>query len=559
VSVLALLSLQASTAVDAGATGPPGGTSLSKALGKDAADVRRYWTPERMRQAQPLDLARRASASAGEVGESQRAPSLEPSPLTHAAVNRFELTDTTSYPARVHGRVFLTFPGQGGGDFACSGTVIGSPAGNVALSAGHCVFDAGFTDRWATNWMFIPGRHNGQSPFGQWVAASLASTPQWVAGEGGDSGIGYDEGMAVMQPNGGTQLEQAVGARGIAFNQPRQQLFRAFGYPAEQPPLEFTGERLFACDSPYGGDDSSVPPPRTMLIACDMTGGSSGGGWVIGDMFVNSLISYGYPLEPNDIYGPYFDSQAATLYQDVSGVGQCLGKQPTLVGTNGSDSLVGTSAPDVILGLGGDDRIESGDGDDVICAGAGDDTMAGGAGDDGLDGGAGSDSASFGRAIDANLAKGMAKGEGNDQLIAVENLNGSPGKDTLAGDSGSNALLGGAGRDLLRGGAGSDLLSGEQGSDTVRFDNRPRVVVSPRSARGQGRDRLKGIENLTGSDRADVLKGDKGPNRLRGRGGADRLKGRGGRDRLLGGGGTDSCDGGGGVDHAKHCESKHRL
>ena len=518
--------------------------------------MRHYWTPRRMRQARPLDLGRRAPSSTAQPdGETDVAPT----PLTHSGVNRFEVQDTTAYPARVHGRVFLTFPGEG--DFACSGTVIGSPAGNVAVSAGHCVFDAGFSDTWATNWTFVPGYHDGQSPFGEWVAGRLASTPEWVAGEGGDEGIRYDEGMAVMQPNGSTQLEQAVGARGIAFNQPREQLFRAFGYPAEQPPFEFTGERLFACDSPYGGDDTSVPPPRPMLIACDMTSGSSGGGWVIHDTYVNSLISYGYLFQPNDLYGPYFDSEVAALYQDVSNAGTCLGREPTLVGTNASETLTGTSGGDVILGLGGDDRVEAGEGGDVVCGGAGDDTMSGGPGNDSLDGEAGADSASFSAAgsVEADLGQDKATGEGKDQLSSVEHLIGSPRRDVLTGDKGPNELFGGAGRDVLIGGLGNDLVSGGPGRDTARFAGGHRIVASTRRARGQGRDRLKGIENLTGGGRGDILKGNKGSNRLLGRGGQDRLKGRGGRDRLDGGGGQDRCDGGPGRDHAKRCEAKHRL
>lgn len=553
---MAFLMVQGSAAwgAEAGSHQGPAAALPSHVVTRDPAAVRRYWTPQRMRQAQPLDFARRAAAPSGSAAEAERAPRIEPNPLTHAGVNRFEITDTTSYPARVHGRVFLTFPGEG--DFACSGTAIGSPAGNVAVSAGHCVFDAGFSNTWATNWTFIPGYHDGQSPFGEWVAQTVASTPGWVAED-----FRYDVGMAVMQPLGGSQLEQAVGARGIAFNQAREQQFRAFGYPAEQPPFEFTGERLFACDSAYGGEDSSEPPPSPMLISCDMTAGSSGGGWVIHDTFVNSVISYGYMFQPNDMYGPYFDSVAEALYREVSGIGACLGREPTLVGTNASETLVGTSGADVIVGLGGDDQIESGAGDDVICAGAGNDTMAAGAGNDGFEGGDGTDSASFSQAasVEADLARGKATGEGKDNLASVEQLTGSPGKDVLTGDKRSNSLLGEAGRDLLIGGRGDDMLAGGKGKDTASFAKGHGVTASTRKAKGQGRDRLKQIENLTGSGRADVLTGDNKPNRLRGGGGPDKLRGRGGHDLLRGGGGVDSCNGGAAQDGAKTCETARRL
>lgn len=475
---LALLATQGSAAADARSAADRAApkTARSHRLGQGAGAVRRYWTPQRMRSARPL-LPDRSGARAPATASTSGLPAV----LSHAAVNRFEIQDTSSYPARVHGSVFLTFPGEG--DFECSGTAVGSLAGNVVLSAGHCVYDGGESEQWATNWMFIPGYHNGQSPFGEWVASRVASTPQWVAG--GEARFSYDVGGAVMQPIGGTQLEKKVGARGTAFGQPRDQLFRAFGYPAQQPPLEFTGGRLFACDSAYGGDDQLEQDPRPMRIACDLTAGSSGGGWVIHDAFVNSVISYGYVLQPNDIYGPYFGSVAAALYRDVAAVGLCHGAEPTLVGTGASEKLTGTGAADVLLGLGGNDRIEGGGGDDVVCAGSGD--------------------------------------------------------------------------DVLDGGPGSDELAGEGGSDSASFGGGHRVKASTRSAHGQGSDRLEGIENLFGSPRGDVLRGDGLRNLLRGRGGPDRLKGRGRRDRLLGGAGRDRCDGGRGRDLAKGCEAARRL
>ena len=55
-----------------------------------------------------------------------------------------------------------------------------------------------------------------------------------------------------------------------------------------------------------------------MGIGCDMTGGSSGGGWVVGNT-VLSVNSYGYTTEPNVMYGPYQDSVAQNLYTTAAG------------------------------------------------------------------------------------------------------------------------------------------------------------------------------------------------------------------------------------------------
>jgi hypothetical protein len=101
-----------------------------------------------------------------------------------------------------------------------------------------------------------------------------------------------------------------------------------FGYPAERetipPNLEFNGEREFRCTTrPFGIDKpSGGSGPPTTGVGCDMSGGSSGGGWVGGASgipLVVSVVSYGYLVEPDHLYGPYMAKQAKALYKLVRG------------------------------------------------------------------------------------------------------------------------------------------------------------------------------------------------------------------------------------------------
>ena len=131
--------------------------------------------------------------------------------------------------------------------------------------------------------------------------------------------------MARMAKTGGRRLQAVVGGRGIGFNV-KPDRYHAYGYPAEG---DFDGETLFMCNSPAQGTDQSVPRPRPRRIDCDMTGGSSGGGWVVRERFVNSVVSYGYecgigplPLpipcdnpEEGKLFGPYFGKQVQALYR----------------------------------------------------------------------------------------------------------------------------------------------------------------------------------------------------------------------------------------------------
>jgi V8-like Glu-specific endopeptidase len=194
----------------------------------------------------------------------------------------------------------------------CSGTSVRAPSKRLVITAGHCVFDAGATDRWATNWMFVPGKKDGNEPYGRWTAKRLATTSGWKGG----GNLHFDVGAAVMKRKDGRKLQNVVGGRGIAFGRGRNQTFDAYGYPAKSP---FTGGRLWHCKS--GNVDNDDPPgrgPRTMGISCDMTGGSSGGGWVVGGK-VESVVSYGYALSIDRLYGPYFGSAVRHLYRSAGG------------------------------------------------------------------------------------------------------------------------------------------------------------------------------------------------------------------------------------------------
>lgn len=297
--------LTALVALPAAALAQPSGRPPTKVVEAAPGAVVDHWTRARMRRAEPLALERRTPSGA-EDGGGERERRL------HAAFDSHEVPDTTSYPNRVHGKVFFEI---GGSPFVCSGTVVNTAARNVVLTAGHCVYDAGGTNRFVDNFLFVPGYRDGSRPFGSWPAETLATTDGWKS-----ESFNYDVGVAVTAAAGGEELQDAVGARGIAFDQPRSQGYDAYGYPAASP---FTGQKLWLCESSYFGDDPfyAPPGPAPMGIGCDMTGGSSGGGWVIGGGYTASVNSFGYsaPSEEDHMYGPYFGSVARDLYASVDG------------------------------------------------------------------------------------------------------------------------------------------------------------------------------------------------------------------------------------------------
>ena len=263
-----------------------------KMVAKSAASIAHYWTPQRMRAAKPADTVR---TRAGKAPKKSGA-----FPFTSYEVT----SDYGQAPTSTNGKVFFTL---GGTNYVCSGTALLSGNKSVVWTAGHCVNQG--PGAFATNWSFVPGYKDGSSPLGQYAARQLLTTTPWrTAGD-----FGYDLGAAVVSPVNGRSLTDATGGEGIAFNYSRTQQYQSHGYPAASP---FTGQRLWVCDAPWGTDDTSATP-ATMGIGCDMTGGSSGGGWIVGSNLY-SVNSYGYTNQRNVMYGPYQGSVAQSLYNQAA-------------------------------------------------------------------------------------------------------------------------------------------------------------------------------------------------------------------------------------------------
>jgi Ca2+-binding RTX toxin-like protein len=246
-------------------------------------------------------------------------------------------------------------------------------------------------------------------------------------------------------------------------------------------------------------------------------------------------------------------------------------------GDNGNDTLDGASEDDVLRGGNGDDAVLGGSESDRLEGDAGADTLDGGLGPDVYDGGSGSDTADYSSRgnpvfvdLDGNPDDGEADegdnvqndvetvigGMGDDRLTAIigksRTLIGGPGNDALGGGRGADNLSGSDGDDTLAGGLSNDSLDGGEGNDTADYSysfdpvdvnltaGASRIVRGHEGPRRRiEADGLRGIENLTGSAKADTLTGDAGPNALQGGSGSDTLSGGGGGDVISGGAGRD--------------------
>ncbi|UGY93247.1 trypsin-like serine peptidase [Streptomyces gobiensis] len=274
-----------------------------------------HWTAERMRKATPLDqlsVSRADVPALSAAVPSGARATIDPiSPKKSVGSQAFPESGgpwtSGGDVVATAGRVFFTYNGRSA---SCSGNAVTSDNASTVITAGHCVKLNG---NWHTDWVFVPGYHDGQAPHGKWTAAKTLATSQWVASED----INYDVGAAVVNPLDGKRLTDVVGGQGLAFNTGYNKDMYAFGFPAAAP---YDGEKFIYCG---GRTSRDFLLTRSHGMTCDMTGGSSGGPWftafdeATGKGLQSSVNSFKYNFRPNTMYGPYFGDDAQKLYQEA--------------------------------------------------------------------------------------------------------------------------------------------------------------------------------------------------------------------------------------------------
>jgi Ca2+-binding RTX toxin-like protein len=344
-----------------------------------------------------------------------------------------------------------------------------------------------------------------------------------------------------------------------------------------------------------GSGDDSITLAATNPNASIFTGAGDD------TMSVSGGIDQAYGGDGNDTLIINYGSDASPINGSVgaSGMGVISDGSSDGVGVwsienfnvttgSGDDSFDFTNIP-------GHATVSSGAGNDVIHGAALADLLNGGAGDDSLYGGAGNDTIDGGVGVDTVFVSGPEANysltpngaggyiltdnvgnDGVDHLANVERIQfsdalysvtpvvtgtgigdsltgsadpdiiyGLGGNDTINGLGGDDNLYGGDGADIIDGGPGADLIDGGAGTDTASYVSAAAAVTASlatgAASGGAGADTLVNIENLTGSNYADVLTGDGGNNSLAGGAGNDTLDGEGGNDTLDGGKGTNTA------------------
>eukprot|EP00048_Salpingoeca_helianthica_P008238 m.120276 g.120276 ORF g.120276 m.120276 type:complete len:448 (+) comp14551_c1_seq1:541-1884(+) len=289
-----------------------------------AAATAAFWTPERMRAAQPLTMPV-ATQPAGGAGPAPAAPAagadgagnassfvgysgVPPSrPITPNTTSIFTpsirnatttfaaggaavpaasgptlyytssrlipLSADLSWPHTTIGVLYFFAAASTGvpnpGFKQCSASVVGV---RVLLTAGHCVHSGKNGQAgWYSNFLFVPATRDGAEPFGRWTMRNVAVTGTWYSGGGGVPNAA-DYAALVLNDNAGVPVGARVGWLGMALGVVSPNLITQFGYPCNIDNCAKM-HRVDTSSSVFGGNNC-------YQYGSDMTGGASGGPWI---------------------------------------------------------------------------------------------------------------------------------------------------------------------------------------------------------------------------------------------------------------------------------------
>jgi V8-like Glu-specific endopeptidase len=198
-------------------------------------------------------------------------------PFSTSWANAWRDPTFDDWPFRAAGRLFFNIPGQG--TFVCSASLI-KPG--VVVTAAHCVANFGHS-QFYNSWTFIPAYFNGAAAYGVWTVSSAAVLTAYYNGTDSCAQSGVicqdDVALLVLNPQSGQYAGNYTGWYGYGcFN------WASFASAAQITQLGYPvaldgGLRMERTDSlgyNAGGNFSN-----NTIIGSLMTGGSSGGPWLV--------------------------------------------------------------------------------------------------------------------------------------------------------------------------------------------------------------------------------------------------------------------------------------
>jgi hypothetical protein len=207
-----------------------------------------------MAAATALQGGQAAGQGTSAQGTSGQAPRIGPPPGTPTA-SAFRGVPTV-------GALFYT---TGSGAHFCTASVVDSAHQDLIVTAAHCVYGSGY----ATNIEFVPGYHDGRSPYGTWLVQAVVVARAWRQRHDPDLDFAF---LTVADPaHPARRIQRVTGGLWLGIGRGYAHWMRLIGYND-------------AIDDPVKCESRSHQfRAGQMVFFCrGFRAGTSGGPWVLG-------------------------------------------------------------------------------------------------------------------------------------------------------------------------------------------------------------------------------------------------------------------------------------
>jgi V8-like Glu-specific endopeptidase len=201
------------------------------------------------------------------------------------------------------GALFTMSKGKLGRHF-CTASVVGSPHGDLVITAAHCVTGT-------SGIVFVPGYDRGAALYGIWTVTKIYADRSWTSSSDPDDDVAF---LRVSQAGSSVPIEDVTGAEALKTGTPARQLVEVIGYPN-------SGSQPIACRN-----WTREPMSDQLEFDCGgYTDGTSGGPFLAS---VNPLTGQGTVigviggyeeggLTPQVSYSSRFGANVAALYRQA--------------------------------------------------------------------------------------------------------------------------------------------------------------------------------------------------------------------------------------------------
>jgi V8-like Glu-specific endopeptidase len=189
----------------------------------------------------------------------------------------------------------------------CSGSVVHSPAGDLVLTAAHCVHD-GAGGGYRTDLAFVPGYHDGAGPYGVWTVDHITVPSGWTTASDPDLDVAF---VTVRQAGNPMSIESLTGANQVGFLRGFINEVTLAGYPD-------TADAVVTCQNTTSRQDT-----YQLRVGCaGFPAGTSGAPWVVNvdpasklGTVVGVIGGYEEGGDSDVCYSSYFDDDIESLYK----------------------------------------------------------------------------------------------------------------------------------------------------------------------------------------------------------------------------------------------------